>query len=185
MSKRLLASMVAMLLVISVSCYSLTLSLQRHVQRNKGCGWIALPAASPSQPPVAQAQIKGSSFSLKVADNDQARRDGLAGVAEIPADGGMIFVYPEDEERGFWMVGCVTDMDIVFINSQGRVVSFCTMLKEPLREAGESEQQYQKRLQVYHSRGLTQYAIEVKAGTWSRLGLSVGDQLEIRNAVPK
>ena len=167
--------MVLMLLAVSVSCYSLTMSLRR----NAACGWIALPATDSGLPAFARTQIKSSVFSLKVAADDQSRREGLAGVAEIPVDGGMIFVYPDDAPRGLWMGGCVTDMDIAFIDGSGRVVSLYTMLKEPPRENGESEQEYQNRLQVYDSRGMARYAIEVKAGTWNRLGLAVGDCLQI------
>ena len=181
MSKRLLISMMAMLVAIGVSCYSLTTSLQR----NATCGWIALPAAGSGMPPVAPAQIKGLAFSLKVADNEQTRHAGLGGVAEIPADGGMIFVYPEDDQRRFWMEDCLTDMDIAFIDGRGLVVNFCTMLKESPRQPGEGDQEYHNRLHVYESRGLARYAVEVKAGTWSRLGLNIGDRLEIRQAPAK
>jgi uncharacterized membrane protein (UPF0127 family) len=181
MSKRLLFSMISLLLAIGASCYALTHSLMRLPPSS---GWIALPIGS-SPAPVAPAKLKGAIFSLKVADTDETRRQGLAGVAEIPVDGGMVFVYPDADERGFWMYGCVTDMDIAFLDSSGQVVSLYTMLKEPLRQAGESEQQYKDRLHVYDSRGLVKYAVEVRPGTWSRLGLCVGDCLQIRQAPAK
>ena len=56
------------------------------------------------------------------------------GRTEIPDDGGMIFVYPDSQLRSMWMANCVIDMDVIFLDRSGRILTGYAMKAE----AGEA-----------------------------------------------
>lgn len=123
--------------------------------------------------------IAGQPFTLKVSSSDATRTRGLGGVADIPADGGMVFVFANSEMRGFWMKDCVTDMDIVYLDPMGYVTAIHTMRKEPLRREGESQFAYEARLPRYSSVSPAQYAIELRAGRAAELKLKTSQKVAI------
>ena len=101
------------------------------------------------------------------------------GVTSIDPAGGMLFVFPKSEVRSFWMKNCVIDMDIVFVDGQGRVTAIHTMVVEPPQLADESDLAYQRRLTPYSSRYPSQFAIELRAGTAERLGIGFDDRIDL------
>ncbi|MHC4910801.1 MAG: DUF192 domain-containing protein, partial [Planctomycetota bacterium] len=64
------------------------------------------------KPPIEKVTIRGREFKLVLAATEPSRAQGLAGVKEIPADGGMLFVFTRSRILSFWMKGCVVDMDL-------------------------------------------------------------------------
>ena len=73
---------------------------------------------------------------------------------------------------------CLTDIDIAFVDSIGRVVKIHEMkMEEPQRE-NENAIQYEFRLKRYPSGFTAQFAVEVAPGTLRDLGLMVGDKIE-------
>jgi uncharacterized protein len=91
----------------------------------------------------------------------------------------MLFVFADDAPRIFWMRDCKIDMDIVFLDRSGRVVAGHRMKAEPPRAAHESEEQYGMRLRKYPSLAPARFAIELRAGSLSTLGLSVGSLIDV------
>ncbi|NBP52499.1 MAG: DUF192 domain-containing protein [Actinobacteria bacterium] len=123
--------------------------------------------------------IAGKPFALTVSASDLTRTKGLGGVAEIPADGGMVFVFPAAEMRAFWMVDCIVDMDIVYLDPLGYVTAIHTMRKEPPRRPDEAPYAYEARLPRYSSVLPAQYAIELRAGRAAELGLRPAQKVAI------
>lgn len=126
--------------------------------------------------------IHGERFNLLVAADDPTRIRGLQDRLEILPDGGMIFVYPDAAPRWFWMPNCLVDIDVIFLDAETRVTATHTMKAEPPRGAGESVLAYRARLPYYSSVSPAQYAIELKAGMIERLGVTVGDTIELETA---
>lgn len=128
------------------------------------------------------ATIGGQSFSLQIAADPVSLAQGLMGVRKIAADEGMVFVFPRPSSKPFWMKNCVIDIDIIFLDGQGRVVDLHEMKMEPPRRDDESERDYENRLSPYGGDRLAQFAIELKAGTIRRLALERGEvvQMELR-----
>lgn len=142
-----------------------------------GC---AMNPLAPERPRVG-VTIGGERFSLVVAETPQEISRGLMGVTELPADGGMLFRLDEWRDGdGFWMSGCVIPLDLAFVDAQGTVLAAFTMPVEPMRP-GEGLTDYWDRLPRYRSPGRPAYAIEVRAGTWKRLGVEAGDVIKIGN----
>ncbi len=48
-------------------------------------------------------KINDSEFKIQIADSESERAQGLMNVETLPVDEGMIFVYPEEGYRTFWM----------------------------------------------------------------------------------
>lgn len=123
--------------------------------------------------------INGETFQLELATDHHARTRGLMERAEIPADGGMLFIFPNEQTRAFWMGNCLTDIDVIFLTANGRVTSVHEMKAEPPRAPGESLAEYEARMPRYSSERPAMFAIELRAGSLDRLGVKPGDRIDI------
>jgi len=117
-------------------------------------------------------EINGEVFTLELAMTDATRLQGLSDRDSIPADGGMLFVFPSEKPRAFVMRRCLVPIDIIFLSPGGKVLATHAMQIEPA-DRPEDE------LKRYASGGKTAFVIELAAGSLERLGLEVGDPLEL------
>ncbi|MEQ8745796.1 DUF192 domain-containing protein [Pyruvatibacter sp.] len=133
---------------------------------------------------VIEVGIHDRTYELEVADTLEKREVGLAGRTSIDEKGGMLFTHPENEKQVqyFWMKGCLTDMDILFIDDSGRIVKWHEMKAEPPRGEDESERAYENRLKRYTSGFPVRIAIELAPGQLRELresGLREGDKVDV------
>ena len=124
-------------------------------------GCDAGPATAPSGLPLVPMSIAGSTYHLEVAATDATRQHGLMERDKLPGDSGMIFVFPTEEDRGFWMYHTRFPLDIIYVRSDGTVVSVHTM--RPYDE------------HTTPSGGPARYAIELAAG--KAAAVKAGDRL--------
>jgi uncharacterized membrane protein (UPF0127 family) len=117
-------------------------------------------------------EIAGETFELELALTDAQRYQGLSGRESIPEDGGMLFVFQSEAERTFVMRDCLVPIDILFLGPTGKVLSAYAMEVEP---PGRSDLLLKK----YRSRGRSALVIELAGGTIERLGIEVGDRVEL------
>ena len=150
----------------------------------RGCGPTAYgppppPGAAASQPlPTTELTIDGRTFELELALTPDQRYQGLSDRHAIPADGGMLFVFPEAAHRTFVMRRCLVPIDLIFLDADGRVVRMHQMQVEPY---GRPEWQ----LTDYDSDAPAQYAIELKGGMLNELDLSRGDRIDLPGDLAK
>jgi uncharacterized membrane protein (UPF0127 family) len=146
------------------------------------------PATAPAQQPppttmpepvYEQVTIGGEQFKLELAIDEPSRAKGLMGRTSISPSGGMIFVHPYPQVQAYWMAYCVTDMDIMYLDTRGRIVSTHTMKVEPPKRDEETTAQYELRLRNYTSGRPAMFAIELKAGTIERLKLKPGMDISL------
>ena len=78
------------------------------------------PAPTPALGPEIQAaaSIGFCELFLEVADDPDERAVGLMGRESLGRDGGMLFVYANDQVLSFWMKGTRIPLDIIFIERQ-------------------------------------------------------------------
>ncbi len=131
---------------------------------------------------VTRVRLKGETFYVEVAADDKVRIRGLGGRDHIEPDGGMLFVFPRAERRQFVMRDCLVPIDIAFLDGSGRVLTMYTMPVEEPRREGESERDYENRLERYSSRFPSEFVLELKEGTLKRLGVKEGDLVEFNVA---
>ena len=95
----------------------------------------------------AGAQVRFSStddtLSVRVADSDDERAQGLMGVEDLGPDRGMAFVFDEPTTSSFWMKDTLIPLSIAFVDDE-RVVAIeemvpCTSDPCPTWDAGGAE----------------------------------------------
>jgi uncharacterized membrane protein (UPF0127 family) len=123
--------------------------------------------------PTSTVTVKGNTFRVWLALEADQREEGLMFVPEneIADDQGMLFVFPDERYLGFWMKNTITPLDIAYARMDGTIVTTHTM---PILT-----------LQTFPSYEPALFALEVKAGTFDRLGIGPGDRLEIPGEVFK
>lgn len=141
---------------------------------------LARPAAAQGGLPTRTLLLAGVAYELELAADPASRERGLMGRGEIPPRGGMLFAFPDDAPRAFWMKGCLVDIDIAFLDRRGVVVATHRMRAEPARLSGESEAAYEGRLRHYASGLPARFAVELRAGSLVRLGLRPGSEVDVR-----
>lgn len=127
--------------------------------------------------------LNGKRFTLELAADPQKRFKGLSERTEIPADGGMLFVFPKPGQQNFVMRDCFVDIDIIYADPTGLILTMHEMKVESPRgegegKVGETNQTYENRLKRYPSRySNVQFVIELRGGTIPTLGLKEGDRV--------
>jgi len=111
-------------------------------------------------------------FHLEVALDPPARFQGLSDRSSLDVGGGMLFVFPDVEERQFVMRRCRFPIDIIFVGAAGRIVSIRRMAVEPPDTPEED-------LKRYHSEWPAQFAIEISGGSLDKLQLNAGDRIDL------
>jgi uncharacterized membrane protein (UPF0127 family) len=129
-----------------------------------GCGSSG-GEGSPSGLPITAMHIGSRTYQLEIAADDFSREHGLMQRDSMPADHGMIFVFAEEKPLNFWMENTRIPLDILFLDSAGKVVSVHTM------------KPYDRSLTP--SEAPARYAIELNAGAIADDGAKVGEALNI------
>lgn len=130
-----------------------------------GCEKVATPTRHLA---TTTMKIGSVSFTLEIANRNEERYRGLMYRNSMPADHGMIFVFPDTAPRSFWMENTRIPLDILYLDDQGVVVSIHQM--KPYDLSG------------VHSGKPAKYAIELNKGAAERAGVKVGDKLDIPEA---
>ncbi len=118
--------------------------------------------------------IKGQEFELWVANSFDEQNKGLMFInakdmAPLPdgTERGMIFIFPFEQQLGFWMKNTIIPLDIAYARSDGTIVKIHTMT--PL----------DTRRNQYPSGELARFALEVNAGVFAANGIGEGDVIAI------
>lgn len=126
-----------------------------------------------------RVDIAGETFELELALNHFDREHGLMERRSLPDHIGMLFVFPDAEERSFWMKNCYIDLDLMFLDSRGTVLSVHRMWVEHPKGENEPPWVYEARLKHYWSNGPSRFAIELSAGSLDRLEVGVNDKITL------
>jgi len=114
-------------------------------------------------------ELGGKSFAVEIADTREKQALGLMFRDEMPADQGMLFIFPNEAPRSFWMKNTRIPLDIMYFDKDLNMVSISADT-QPCRVS---------RCPSYPSIAPAKYVLELNAGTASELGVGPGDQLII------
>ncbi len=113
--------------------------------------------------------FKQTCFAVELALTPQQQEQGLMGRQFLGNDSGMLFVFQQDGVYPFWMKNTLIPLDMVWVDSQGKVVFIgkdeqpCGSGECPLIDPGKS----------------ARYVLEVNGGTADGIGMKEGDKLSI------
>lgn len=97
---------------------------------------------------------------VEIADNNAKLAQGLMFRKSLPEGTGMLFVFPNEEVRSFWMKNTFIPLSIGYFNSNRELIDIQDMT--PVR----SEMQVD--LPTYVSKAPAQYALEVPKGWFGK-----------------
>ena len=85
------------------------------------CGAVACGAGKSAETPAVSLKtvtldLNGTSVVAELADDPELRARGLMERAELAPDHGMLFVYPDEAQRSFWMKNTPLPLSIAFID---------------------------------------------------------------------
>ncbi len=148
----------------------------------------AAPVLPPTGPPpdrnnlavmeTAWMTLEDRRFLVWVASEPMEQTFGLmqvtsAELAPFPdgTERGMLFVFPTEQPRGFWMYNTIIPLDIAYMAADGTIVKIHTMPPNTT--------------QTFPSYRPAQFVLEVNAGVLGALDVQEGDKIEIPESVLK
>ena len=122
---------------------------------------------------TTSVDLHGKSFSVELATDAPSREHGLMMRTSLAPGHGMLFVFPHSGPQGFWMKNTLIPLDILYFDTNRRLVS--VQQNVPPCKADPCP--------IYPSAAPARYVLELSAGTAERIGLQVGDELNIAGDV--
>jgi uncharacterized membrane protein (UPF0127 family) len=131
---------------------------------------LALAACGGGDGPRAVVQTDSGDVvvHVEIADDSSERARGLMGRTSMPADAGMVFVFPMNTRDAFWMKGTLIPLSVAFYDEGGRIRRILDMT--PCRS---------EPCPVYNPGISYRGALEVNRGAFQRWGVRTGDVLRV------
>ncbi len=104
---------------------------------------------------------------VEIADEPDEQAKGLMDRMALGQDQGMLFVFPTEEDRSFWMKDTLIPLSIAYMDSEGRIVDIQDM------KALDDDPPH------YVSAEPARYALEVNKGFFDERGVKVGDRVDL------
>jgi uncharacterized membrane protein (UPF0127 family) len=129
-----------------------------------------LAASSPTARSAEQQTLEIASktgvhvFAVELAVTDEERARGLMYRRSVPESYGMLFDFKRDQEVTMWMRNTYVSLDMIFIQSDGRI--------RRIAENTETESD-----RIIPSGGPVRAVLEVAAGTARKFGIEPGDRV--------
>lgn len=102
---------------------------------------------------------------IEIADDEYKTQTGLMYRDNLGQNQGMLFVFPNEDLRSFYMKNTKISLDIIYIDADKTIVSFQKNAK-PFNEAS------------LPSNVAAKYVLEINAGLADKWQLEVGDKIE-------
>lgn len=102
------------------------------------------------------------SFKVEIADDEAERQTGLMNRPSMGPDRGMLFEFEDERDRAFWMHNTYIPLDIIYIDSAGKIVSIAANAT-PFSET------------PIPSMGAAKGVLELNGGRAEALGIQAGD----------
>jgi hypothetical protein len=116
--------------------------------------------------PEADAGGSVASFHVELATTISQRRRGLMYRDTMKEEWGMLFVYPDEAPRSFWMKNTYLPLDMVFMGADGRVVKIIESATPRTTTPRPSEKP-------------ARFVLELTGGRADEVGLRTGMQMNV------
>ena len=136
---------------------------------------VVTPETTPGPSSGAELVVAGRTLHIEFALTYAQRALGLSGRERLDPDAGMLFVFPDERTRTFWMRDTLIPLDLVYLDSDWVVVGIHTMQPEPDTPVSL--------LRRYPSAEPARYALEINVGLAMDLGIEIGDVIDVSGLV--
>lgn len=109
-----------------------------------------------------------AAFHVELATTPSQRQRGLMFRREMADGWGMLFIYPGEAERAFYMKNTYIPLDMIFVDGAGRVINVVEGA-EPMTE------------KLRRSAAPARFVLEVEAGVADQQGIDSGAQMRLEN----
>lgn len=106
-----------------------------------------------------------ANIEIEIADNEEERNRGLMQRASMKENRGMLFIFPDEQVRSFWMMNTFISLDIIFLNEKREIVKIHHDTKPFKYEIS------------YESGKPAKYVVEVNAGFTKKHNIKEGDKI--------
>ena len=122
---------------------------------------------APSGPPrVATLQVAGRTVQVELALDEPSRQHGLMDRTRLDEDAGMLFIFPDEQVRTFWMRNTLIPLDITFLRGDGTLIN-----------VGHGQPGVEQ--PGVWSTAPARMVLELNAGWSERHGFKPGDRVEV------
>jgi uncharacterized membrane protein (UPF0127 family) len=108
--------------------------------------------------------VNGHKLTAEVASTDATRTEGLMHRRILPADRGMLFVFPEVSRHAMWMMNTYIPLSVAFLDEGGTIINIEDM-KPHTRDSHPSAKP-------------AKYALEMNLGWFAKRGIKPGAKIE-------
>ena len=112
-------------------------------------------------------KVNGHTLTVWIMDEDSKRSEGMMHLEDkdVKDTEGMLFVFPDEQPRSFWMQNCPLGLDIAYMNASGKVLNIG--VGKPYDESGVP------------SAGPAKFVLELKVGRAEKFGIKPGTVLNL------
>lgn len=118
---------------------------------------------------IFTTEYQSVSVSVEIADEPSEWETGLMFREKLPEKHGMLFVFPDEKERRFWMKNTLIPLDMVFVSSNLTIIHIVENA-QPCKKSP---------CRVYSSNGNAKYVIEVGSGFCKKHNITEGSKIKI------
>ncbi|MEY6431815.1 DUF192 domain-containing protein [Thioalkalicoccus limnaeus] len=129
-----------------------------------------MPASVAAEPRVAEISVGAVALAVELAYDESSRQLGLMHREFLPADRGMLFIFPLERRHCMWMRNTWIPLSVAFVSSSGRVLNIADMT--PLSDA------------THCAAAPARYALEVNQGWFDGHGIAPGQLIEGLESLP-
>ena len=127
--------------------------------------FVAIQASAEIHFDKKKIKIGSQTLTVEIADTPEKSAQGLMHRKTLPEGTGMIFIFPDEEPRSFWMKNTFVPLSIGFFNSKRELID--------IQDMAPASSEMQQDFPTYPSKGPAQYALEVPQGWFSKHKVSL------------
>lgn len=120
-----------------------------------------------SEPEVC---LEESCFFVELAKTSAEKSKGLMFRESLENDKGMLFIYDSDGEYNFWMKNTLIPLDIIWIDSEGKIA----YIKHEAQPCGDE-------CKTIRPQKNARFILEINGGIAEELGMNLGDKFDFYN----